>query len=166
MIAGRRVENLRSESEVGHQYLQVPLNTLRRLLMTGNKAISKLLKLKGLRLRNVVFKSREKAVYLLVKPYKNGCLCPECESRGKIKRIMPQMRTWRDVNVCGWTIYPRIAPELRPQNCGHRTPVRPGNAGLVERRWRYLWKMSLSSSGCETRPTKAEPGRSVVSLAP
>jgi transposase len=73
--------------------------------MTGNKAISKLLKLKGLLLTNVEFKFREKAVYLFVKPHKNGCLCPECERRGKIKRIMPEARTWRDVCVCGWTIF-------------------------------------------------------------
>lgn len=78
--------------------------------MTGNKAISKLLKLKGLILRNVAFRAREKAVYLLVKPYKNGCLCPECERRGKIKRIMPEARTWRDICVCGWTIFFEYQP--------------------------------------------------------
>jgi transposase len=72
--------------------------------MTINKAIAKLLKLKGLKVVDVSFKFRDMAIYLSVKPHKNGCRCPECGHRGTIKRIMPEPRTWRDVCVCGWTI--------------------------------------------------------------
>ncbi len=64
-----------------------------------------MLNLKGLKLMNVDFKPREKAIYLLVKPYKNGCRCPECNRRCKIKRTMPDARTWRDVCVGGWSIF-------------------------------------------------------------
>lgn len=73
--------------------------------MTERKFINKLFRLKGLKVREIWFRSREKAMYLLVKPYKNGCMCPECGRRCKIKRIMTDSRTWRDVIVCGWQIY-------------------------------------------------------------
>lgn len=73
--------------------------------MTANKAIAKLLKLKGLKVADITFRTREKAIYLYVKPHKNGCLCPECGRRCTIKRIMPELRTWRDVCVCGWTVF-------------------------------------------------------------
>lgn len=73
--------------------------------MTVNKTIAKLLKLKGLKVADVTFKTKEKAIYLSVKPHKNGCRCPECGRRCTIKRIMPEVRTWRDVCVCGWTIF-------------------------------------------------------------
>lgn len=73
--------------------------------MTINKAIAKLLKLKGLKVADISFRSRDMAIYLSVKPHKNGCRCPECGRRCRIKRIMPEPRTWRDVCVCGWTIF-------------------------------------------------------------
>jgi transposase len=79
--------------------------------MTTNKAIAKLLKLKGIKLGSVVFKARAGAIYLHVKPYKNGCRCPECGRRTKIIRVMPDARKWRDVGVCGWTVFFVYAPK-------------------------------------------------------
>ena len=73
--------------------------------MTDRNLISKLLKLTGLRVTGITFKGRGKKLYLCVKPYKNGCRCPECGRRGKIKRTMPDAREWRDVCVCGWTVF-------------------------------------------------------------
>lgn len=73
--------------------------------MTAKKLITKLLKLKGLMVTCIIFKTRAKELCLSVKPHKNGCRCPECGRRGKIKRILPKARIWRDVRVCGWTVY-------------------------------------------------------------
>jgi transposase len=73
--------------------------------MTANKAISKLLKLTGLKVTGFTFKGRGRELYLCVKPYKNGCQCPECGRRGKIKRTLPNARQWRDLCVGGWTIF-------------------------------------------------------------
>lgn len=73
--------------------------------MTSNKTIAKLLKLKGLKLTDLMFKVRRGALYLFVKPWKNGCQCPECGRRCKIKRVMPEERVWRDVPVCGWKVF-------------------------------------------------------------
>ena len=72
--------------------------------MTNNKLIRKLLKLKGLKVTGYFFKSRLKELRLFVKPHKNGCRCPTCGRRCKIKRIMKEAREWRDVCVCGWTV--------------------------------------------------------------
>ena len=69
--------------------------------MTTNNLIRKLLQLKDLRVVSVVFRSRARELHLFVKPYKNGCRCPQCERRCKIKRISRELRSWRDVCVCG-----------------------------------------------------------------
>ena len=79
--------------------------------MTDRKLISKLLKLTGVKVTGISFKGRGKELYLCVKPYKNGCRCPECGRRGKIKRTMPDARTWRDVCVCGWTVFFLYCPK-------------------------------------------------------
>lgn len=73
--------------------------------MTNMKLIRKLLRLKGLKVTFARFKSRKAELLLWVKPHKNGCRCPECGRRGKIKRILPETRRWRDVRVCGWTVF-------------------------------------------------------------
>jgi len=73
--------------------------------MTATKAITKLLKLTGLKVTGFTFKGRGRELYLCVKPYKNGCQCPECGRRGKVKRTLPDARKWRDLCVGGWTIF-------------------------------------------------------------
>lgn len=92
----------------GNRPLPVFVETLkanRKKPMTTNKFISKLLRLKDLKVTDFTFKTRDKSIVLSVKPYKNGCLCPECHCRGKIVNILPKARIWRDVRVCGWTIF-------------------------------------------------------------
>jgi len=53
--------------------------------MTGNKTIKKLLRLKDMKVVGFAFK-RWNELLITVKPYKNGCLCPECGRRGRIMR--------------------------------------------------------------------------------
>jgi transposase len=79
--------------------------------MTANKLIRKLLKLTGLMVVTVVLKSRAKELQLYVKPFKNGCRCPTCGRRCKIKRHGRELRTWRDVCVCGWVVCLLYAPK-------------------------------------------------------
>lgn len=79
--------------------------------MTTNKLIRKLLKLTGLMVVAVVFRPRAKELHLHVKPFKNGCRCPTCGRRCKIKRIGREVRTWRDVCVCGWAVCLLYAPK-------------------------------------------------------
>jgi transposase len=73
--------------------------------MTVKKFIRKLLKLKGLFVTDFQFKFREKAINLWVKPHKNGCLCPQCKRRGRVVRTMRNYRVWRDIPICGWSVF-------------------------------------------------------------
>jgi transposase len=73
--------------------------------MTVNKFIRKLLQLKGLKIKDFKFYTREKELYLWVAPYKNGCQCPHCNRRCSIVRIMDEPRQWRDIPICGWSIF-------------------------------------------------------------
>ena len=73
--------------------------------MTVNKFIRKLLNLKGLYVTHFQFRVRDKELNLWVKPHKNGCLCPRCKRRGRIVRKMATTRVWRDLPVCGWSVF-------------------------------------------------------------
>jgi len=73
--------------------------------MTVNKFIRKLLNLKGLIVTDFQFKFRNRELILWVKPHKNGCRCPICKRRCQIVRIMENHRQWRDIPVCGWTVF-------------------------------------------------------------
>ena len=72
--------------------------------MTVNKFIRKLLNLKELSVTGFVFKQRQKKLELFVKPYKNGCRCPYCNRRGKIKHQRKKGRIWRDLPLYGCQI--------------------------------------------------------------
>lgn len=72
--------------------------------MTCQKLIAKLLNLKELRVVDFKFKLRGRGLHLWVKPYKNGCLCPVCKRRGRIVRTAGNLRRWRDLVVCGWSV--------------------------------------------------------------
>ncbi len=94
--------------------------------MTGMKLVSKLLKFKGFRAVNLWFEGKGVGdIVVAVKPHKNGCRCPQCGRRGKIVRIM-QPRRWRDVRVCGRTVWLQHSPrEIRCPTHGRRVEESP-----------------------------------------
>ena len=73
--------------------------------MTACKLIRKLLNLKGLLVTAFELKYREKTINLWVKPYKNVCRCPHCNRRFRIVRTMDNPRVWRDLPICGWSVF-------------------------------------------------------------
>ena len=73
--------------------------------MTVNKFIRKLLNLKGLFVTSFQFKNWGKTLYLWVKPYRNGCLCPHCKRRGRIKCTTIKPRVWQDIPICGCSVF-------------------------------------------------------------
>ncbi|MEA3347243.1 MAG: ISL3 family transposase [Candidatus Auribacterota bacterium] len=79
--------------------------------MSSNKLIRKLLKLKSIRVSGFFFAKWNTELHLIVKPYKNGCRCPECHRRCKIVRVMSERRKWRDIRVCGIMVYWHYAPK-------------------------------------------------------
>ncbi len=79
--------------------------------MTNSKLICKLLKLRGMKVTEISFKGRGKQLWLTVKPFKNGCRCPKCDRRGKIKQQVKKARQWRDVTVCGQAVFFLYCPK-------------------------------------------------------
>ncbi|NBD95517.1 MAG: ISL3 family transposase [Gammaproteobacteria bacterium] len=108
--------------------------------MTAFKLIGKLLKFKGFRCVGLAFR-RGSRLDVLVKPYKNGCRCPECGRRGKIIRQRPDPRFWRDIPVGPWSVWLMYWPrEIRCATHGRVTERLPwADAGArVSYRLEYL----------------------------
>ena len=76
--------------------------------MTASTLLTKLLRFKGFRAVCWWFGERRNLT-VLVKPHRNGCLCPECGRRGLIVQVLGP-RLWRDVPVCGWTVWLQHCP--------------------------------------------------------
>lgn len=77
--------------------------------MTARRLLAKLLRFKGLRVVDFGFEGGSNFV-ITVAPHKNGCRCPECGRRGTIIRTMTEARCWRDIPVCGWTVWLQHCP--------------------------------------------------------
>jgi len=93
--------------------------------MTAFKLIAKLLKFKDFRCAGIAFR-RGWRLDVLVKPYKNGCRCPECGRRGTIVRQRPEARYWRDIPVGPWSIWLMYWPrEIRCATHGRVTERLP-----------------------------------------
>ena len=76
--------------------------------MTVNKFIRNMLNLKELSVVGFDLSGapqRQADLNLYVKPYKNGCLCPDCLRRCPIVRIMDEVRMWRDPPIYGRAVY-------------------------------------------------------------
>jgi transposase len=95
--------------------------------VTVLKLIGRILRLRDiLKIKRFEFKAWGRELHLWVKPYRNGCLCPECERRAPIVRIMPQERVWRDIRVCGMNVYLHYTPkEIRCPTHGRRQEIIP-----------------------------------------
>jgi len=69
------------------------------------KFIVTLLRLKDIFVTDYQVKPRDRALYLWVRPYKKGCRCPHCERRCTILHVCSSPRRWRDLPVCGWSVF-------------------------------------------------------------
>jgi transposase len=79
--------------------------------MSNQKLLLKLLRLKGLKITWFEFKDRNKELHIGVKPYKNGCLCQQCQRRCPIVREAEEARPWTDVTILGLKIILWYAPK-------------------------------------------------------
>ena len=52
--------------------------------MSNLKLLHKILRLQGMKITRFGFKNHDKELHLAVKPYKNGCRCPQCGRRVRI----------------------------------------------------------------------------------
>jgi hypothetical protein len=69
------------------------------------KFIVSLLRLKEIFVVDYEFKRRDRALHLWVRPYKSGCRCPKCDRRCTIFHVCASPRMWRDIPVCGWSVF-------------------------------------------------------------
>ena len=72
--------------------------------MTINKFIRNLLNLKELAVSHFELDIRHRILNLWVKPYKNGCRCPECNRRCRIINETNTYRIWRDLPIYGCSV--------------------------------------------------------------
>jgi len=79
--------------------------------MSNSKLLCKILRLKEMKITWFEFKDRGKELHLGVKPFKNGCRCPECGWRGGIVRPATDERTWTDITIFGIKIVLHYAPK-------------------------------------------------------
>ena len=110
--------------------------------MTAMKFVSKLFKFKGFGAVDVCFEGHgeEAAVVVAVQPHNNGCRCPQCGRRSKIVRVM-EPRRWRDVRICGRTVWLYHRPrEIRCPTHGRHVEEVPWAApsARVSYRFEYL----------------------------
>ena len=120
--------------------------------MTAFKLIGKLLKFKGFRCVGLAFR-RGSRLDVLVKPYKNGCQCPQCGRRGTIIRQRPEPRFWRDIPVGPWSVWLMYWPrEIHCATHGRVTERLPwADVGArVSYRFEYLMLRY-----CQIMPQKA-----------
>jgi transposase len=73
--------------------------------------LRKILRLKDLKITHFWFKNRNKELQLAVKPYKNGCRCPQCGRRGRIVRQATGLRCWEDLTLMGLKVLLWYAPK-------------------------------------------------------
>ncbi len=66
--------------------------------------------MKGFRVAWYELNVRKKELYIGVKPHKTGCRCPHCGRRGEIVAVLPELRQWRDVALCGMQVIFFIIP--------------------------------------------------------
>ena len=79
--------------------------------MRNSKLLCKLLHLTELKVTGFKFADYGKELHLNVKPFKNGCRCPECGVRGRIARILAAARQWIDAAVLGLRVVLYYAPK-------------------------------------------------------
>lgn len=69
------------------------------------KFIVSLLRLKGIFVIDYEFNKREKLLNLWVRPHKCGRQCPRCNRRCAIIHVSSVPRRWRDLPLCGWSVF-------------------------------------------------------------
>lgn len=79
--------------------------------MSNMKLLAKILRLKGLKINGYEFRRRDKELHLVVKPYKNGCRCTQCQRRCRIVRHGTEPRSWTDITLIGMRVLLHYTPK-------------------------------------------------------
>ena len=130
--------------------------------MSNLKLLSKILRLNGMKITGFGFKNRDKELHLAVKPYKNGCCCPECGRRGRIVRHTSQARQWEDLTLMGLKILLWYAPkEIHCPTHGRVQETIPWAPAFSRITYRLEWRIC---SLCQIMTQKA--AAEILKMAP
>jgi len=75
------------------------------------KLLYRILHLSGLRITTFWFANKDRELHMAVKPFKNGCRCPECGRRGKIVTTATTLRQWEDLTLMGLKTFLWYSPK-------------------------------------------------------
>ena len=110
--------------------------------MSNLKLLRTILRLKSLKITHFRFMHRDTEFHLGVKPYKNGCRCPDCGRRGRIVHRTTEPRRWEDSALMGLRIVLWYAPkEIRCPTHGRvqeEIPWAPASARVT---YRLEWRL-------------------------
>ncbi len=110
--------------------------------MNNLKLLHKILRLNGMKITDFWFKNRNKELHLTVKPYKNGCRCPDCERRGRIVRPVTEFRRWEDLTLMGMKVLLWYAPkEILCPTHGRMQENIPWAAAYSRITYRLEWRI-------------------------
>ena len=104
--------------------------------------MNKILRLKGMKIPRFWFKNRDKELHLTVKPYKNGCRCPQCGRRARIVRQTTELRRWEDLTLMGMKILLGYAPkEIQCPTHGRLQETIPWAPAYSRITYRLEWRI-------------------------
>jgi len=106
------------------------------------KLLSKILRLKGMKITGCQFKDCGRELHLSVKPYKNGCCCIECGRRGRILSQGQSARCWEDIALLGRKILLWYQPkEIECPTHGRAQEEIPWAAPYARVSYRSEWRL-------------------------
>ena len=110
--------------------------------MSNLKLLRTILRLKSLKTTCFWFMHRETELHLAVKPYKNGCRCPECGRRGRIVHQTTELRRWEDLALMGMRILLWYAPkEIQCPTHGRVQEEIPWAPAFARISYRLEWRI-------------------------
>jgi transposase len=126
------------------------------------KLLYKILRLKGMKITDYWFKNRNKELHLAVKPYKNGCCCPQCGRRGTIVRQTSAFRCWEDLTLLGMKVLFWYAPkEIECPTHGRMQETIPWSPTYSRITYRLEWRLCTL---CQIMTQKA--AAEIMQMAP
>jgi transposase len=126
------------------------------------KLLSKILRLKGMKVTGFQFKDYGRELHLGVKPYKNGAACVQCGRRGRIVSQGRETRSWEDIAILGRRVLLWYQPkEIECPTHGRAQEEIPWAAPYSRITYRNEWRIC---SLCQIMTQKA--AAQIVCMAP
>ena len=119
-------------------------STEERIPVSNLKLLSKILRLKGMKVIAFTFRDHGRELHLTVKPHKNGCRCPQCGRRGRIVASPGVGRSWEDLTLIGIKILLWLCPrEIECRTHGRVQEQIPWAARYARITYRLEWRIGM-----------------------